>query len=115
MALIAKAATQEEQIEYARSLRMLKAGWTTELRTAYFEWFLKAANYHGGASFDKFIEFIRTDAVATLTDAEKVALAELLARKPEKKSALENLSAIFAGRKPTTGRSTNSRRRQQPV
>ncbi len=100
IALIANAATQEEQIEYTRSLRMLRAGWTTELRTAYFEWFLKAANYHGGASFEKFIEFIRTDAVASLTDAEKVALTGVLARKPERKTALENLSAIFAGRKP---------------
>src|SRR5438876_11606311 len=27
----------------------------------------KAANYRGGASFDKFIEFIRTDAVASLS------------------------------------------------
>ena len=101
LALIANAPTQEEQIEYARSLRMLRAGWTIELRTAYFEWFLKAANYRGGASFDKFIEFIRADAVASLTDAEKTALAEVLAKRPEKKSAIENLSAIFAGRKPT--------------
>jgi len=101
MQLIADAPTQEEQIEYARSLRMLKTGWTKELRTAQFEWFLKAANYRGGASFEKFIEFIRTDAEATLTDAERKDLAELLAKKPEKKSVLENLSAVFAGRKPT--------------
>jgi len=101
IALIANAPTQEEQIEYARSLRMLKAGWTLELRTAYFEWFLKAANYRGGASFEKFIEFIRTDAVASLTDAETSSLAAVLAKKPEKKSAIESLSAIFVGRKST--------------
>jgi len=101
MALIASAPTQEEQIEYARSLRMLKAGWTIELRTAYFEWLLKAANYRGGASFEKFIEFIRNDAVATLTDTEKTALAEVLAKKPERKSIIESLSVIFAGRQPT--------------
>lgn len=101
MKLIADAPTQEEQIEYARSLRMLKTGWTKELRTAQFEWFLKAANYRGGASFEKFIEFIRTDAEATLTAAEKTELAELLAKRPEKKSVLENLSAVFAGRQPT--------------
>jgi len=101
IALIANAPTQEEQIEYARSLRMLKAGWTIELRTAFFEWFLTAASFRGGASFEKFIEFIRTDAVATLTEAETTSLAELLAKKPEKKSAIENLGAIFAGRKPT--------------
>jgi putative heme-binding domain-containing protein len=98
VALMQSAATQEEQIEYARSLRMLKAGWTNELRTAYFNWFLKAANYHGGASFEKFIEFIRTDALATLTDAEKVALKDVLEAKPVKKSAIEISAEFFAGR-----------------
>ncbi len=100
IALIANAATQEEQIEYARSLRMLKAGWTNETRTAYLEWFLKAANFRGGASFDKFIEFIRNDALATFTDAEKASLAALIEKKPERKSAIENLGAMFAGRTP---------------
>ena len=37
MKLIADAPTQEEQIEYARSLHMLDTGWTLPLRTAYFE------------------------------------------------------------------------------
>lgn len=101
MTLIAVAPTQEEQLQYARSLRMLKSGWTTELRTAYFEWFLKAASYRGGASFDRFIEFIRNDAVASLTEAEKAELANVLAKTPVRKSALENLGSIFEGR-PTT-------------
>lgn len=98
IALIQSAPAQEEQMQYARSIRMLKAGWTAELRTAYFEWFLKAANYKGGASFDKFIQFIRDDAVASLTESERVSMSDLLARKPTKKSALENLGEIFAGR-----------------
>jgi mono/diheme cytochrome c family protein len=80
---------------------MLKAGWTKETRTAYFEWFLKAANYRGGASFEKFIEFIRTDAVASLSDAEKTSLGDLLSRKPEKKTVLENFGAALKDRKPT--------------
>ena len=101
IALIQSAPTQEEQMQYARSIRLLKTGWTTELRTAYFEWFLKAASYRGGASFAKFIEFIRNDAVASLSDEEKQSLAEVLAKKPVKKSALENLGAIFAGREET--------------
>ena len=87
IALIEKAPTQEEQMEYARSLRMLKAGWTTPLHTAYFEWFLKAANYRGGASFEKFIEFIRNDAVASLSDSREDGTADVLAKKPVKKSA----------------------------
>lgn len=101
MQLIAAAPAQEEQVQYARSIRMLKNGWTPELRTAYFEWFLKASNYKGGASFEKFIQFIRTDAVASLSDSDKQSMAELLAKKPEKKSALENLGAIFKGRSET--------------
>jgi len=98
MALIDSAPTQEEQVQYARSIRLLKTGWTPALQTQYFEWFLKAANYRGGASFAKFIEFIRNDAVATLSDNQKESLKEVLARKPKQKSALENLGAIFEGR-----------------
>ena len=101
MALIEKAPAQEEQLQYARSLRMLTAGWTPELRTAYFEWFLTAANYRGGASFEKFIEFIRKDAVEALTAEEKASMAELLARQPVRKSVLENLGQIFEGREST--------------
>jgi putative heme-binding domain-containing protein len=101
MALIAAAQSQEPQMEYARSLRMLKTGWTKELRTAQVEWFLKATNYRGGASFEKFIEFIRNDSLATFTDAEKTELAALIAKQPERKSVQENLGAVFAGRTPT--------------
>lgn len=98
MALIEAAPTQEEQMQYARSIRMLKTGWTNELQMAYFKWFLKAANYRGGASFAKFIQFIRKDAVASLSKPQKESLKEILAKKPEKKSAIENLGAIFDGR-----------------
>jgi putative heme-binding domain-containing protein len=101
MALIAAAESQEPQMEYARSLRFLTAGWTPELRTQQLEWFLKAANYKGGSSFDKFIEFIRNDSLSTFTGAEKTQLAELIAKKPERKSAIENVGAMFVGRTPT--------------
>ncbi|MEX2579799.1 MAG: family 16 glycoside hydrolase [Verrucomicrobiales bacterium] len=101
MALIAEAGSQEPQMEYARSLRHLKAGWTPELRRQQLEWFLTAANYRGGASFEKFIEGIRADSLATFTEAETTEHAELIARKPERKSAIENVGAVFAGRAPT--------------
>ena len=99
--LIANAPSQEEQMQYARSIRLLTAGWSPDLREAYFEWFLKAANYKGGASFDKFIQFIRDDAVASLTEDEKQSMTDLLARKPKVKSALENFGEVFVGRTPT--------------
>ena len=97
--LLQEAATQEEQIEYARSLRMLKSGCTMELRTAYFNWFLKAANYRGGKSFSIFIEFIRRDAVASLSEEERVVLKELLAQKPVVKSPFEIMAQAMIGRK----------------
>ena len=98
MAALKNAPGQEEQMEYARSLRMLKTGWTTELRTEQFNWFLRAANYRGGASFEKFIEFIRNDAEASLSASERTALTAVLAKKPVKKSPLEALAEAFAGR-----------------
>jgi putative heme-binding domain-containing protein len=80
--LLAEAPTQEEQMEYARALRMLKAGWTPELRKPYFEWFVKAQTYKGGNSFTKFVLMMKADAVKTLSDAEKVVLQPILDAKP---------------------------------
>ena len=101
MALISAAPSQEPQMQYARSLRFLKTGWTSDLRKQQLEWFLRAANYNGGSSFAKFIEFIRNDSLATFTDAEKAEHAELVAKKPETKSAIELSGEMFAGRTPT--------------
>jgi putative heme-binding domain-containing protein len=98
LTLMENAATQEEQLQYARCLRLLRAGWSTELRTQYFNWFLKADSYRGGASFDIFLKFIRDDAVASLDADSKISLATLLATKPVRKSVIENLGAIFEGR-----------------
>ncbi len=101
MALILAAESQEPQMEYARSLRHLRVGWTPELREQQLNWFLKAANYRGGASFEKFIGFIREESLATFTENEKTRHAELIAKKAERKSAIENLGALFVGRTPT--------------
>jgi putative heme-binding domain-containing protein len=76
--LLQTAPTQEEQIEYARSLRKLQAGWTPELRKTYFEWFNKAAGYRGGASFGLFVANIKKDAQELLSEADREALAEII-------------------------------------
>ena len=88
IALIDDAPTQEEQIDYARALRMLKAGWTPELRRAQFEWFVKAMNYRGGNSFGLFVQNIKTDAIATLTEAEKTALQPIIDKQPEQSAPI---------------------------
>ena len=82
MKLLRAAPTQEEQLEYVRALRMLKAGWTPELRKEYFTWFLKAGSYKGGSSFANFLRLIKTDALASLTDGERVALKEVINASP---------------------------------
>ena len=82
MKLLADAPTQEEQLEYVRSLRVLKAGWTPQLRSEYFVWFNKAGGYKGGNSFQGFLRLIKTDAVALLTADEKVVLKPILDAKP---------------------------------
>ena len=79
MDLIARAPTQEEQLDYAKSLRLLKTGWTPELRRAYFTWLRKAYTYKGGASFRGFLEkSLKRDSVATLSDSERTELKPLI-------------------------------------
>jgi putative heme-binding domain-containing protein len=76
--LLERALTQEEQLEYARALRVLDAGWTPALREAYFSWFLKAAAFRGGNSLRGFLANIKRDAVAHLAEPEKARLKPIL-------------------------------------
>lgn len=87
------APTQEEQLDLARALRVCKTGWTQPLREEYFRWFLKAANFKGGASLNGFLRDIKNDAMANLSEGEKVALKTIIETKPEKVSPLEALTA----------------------
>lgn len=80
--LLNAALTQEEQIEYARSLRMLNGGWTRELRKQYFEWFTKAEAYKGGMSFGGFLKQIKDDAIVRLPESDRIALKSIIEAKP---------------------------------
>ncbi|HEY4312561.1 MAG TPA: c-type cytochrome [Pirellulales bacterium] len=82
VALLDKALTQEDQIQYASDLRVLTTGWTPELRKAYFSWFPKAAGYKGGNSFRGFMNNIKKDAIAHLSDDEKKEYESLYDAKP---------------------------------
>jgi putative heme-binding domain-containing protein len=79
MQLLTAARTQEEQLHYVLVLRVVTRGWTPEQHNAYFSWINHAEkNYRGGASFKRFLQRIREDAIKTLTDDEKTALAAVL-------------------------------------
>lgn len=98
VALLESAPSQQEQIDYAKSLRLLNAGWTMDLHRAYFGWFPKAFGYRGGASFSKFVESIKNDAVARLNPTEKLSLQEILDRQPESRNPLQIMAESLAGR-----------------
>jgi putative heme-binding domain-containing protein len=73
------ASTQEDQVHYAFVLRNARHGWSPELRRDYFNWLsLAEAKYRGGASFKNFIIRIRKDAAETLSDDQRVALADII-------------------------------------
>lgn len=103
IAQLEKSPTQEEQMDYAFSLRVLRAGWTPALRQTYFSWFNKAASYRGGHSFAGFVRNIKTEALKGLSESEVAALKPILDAKPVRKSPLEVLAgSTLAGR--TTSR-----------
>lgn len=100
LALLEAAATQEEQIHYVFHLRTLRSGWTLDQRRKYFSWFAQSRQgaqhpadlvrwfheaereYSDGASFPKFIAYFKKDAVNTLTDSERTALADIILAEP---------------------------------
>ena len=91
MKLMTAAPTQEEQMEYALSLRNLKTGWTPELRKTYFTWFLKASGYKGGNSFAGFVRNIKGEAVALLSEDEKALLKPILEASPKVENPWANV------------------------
>ncbi|MBI3877604.1 MAG: c-type cytochrome, partial [Verrucomicrobia bacterium] len=85
--LIARAPTQEEQMQFVFTLRNVARGWSPDDRRTYFKWFDKATGYTGGKTFSAYIRDIKADAMATLTDTERATLASLLNPPPPKLAA----------------------------
>lgn len=111
--LLEAAPTQEEQLTYVLALRMIKTGWTPDLRRAYFSWWTRDRRAHppehpayvlkwfedagrpysDGSSYNNFVKRLHEDAVNTLTPQEKTDLADVIqaynpdarvARRPKK-------------------------------
>ena len=96
IALLDKAATQEEQTYYVMRLRNITNGWTLDLRKDYLGWLDKnrdhiqhppdmmqyfkdvGRDYSDGASFPKFIQNFRKASIATLSESEREDLAAFL-------------------------------------
>ena len=93
LAALREAHTQEEQIEYAIALRVLKTGWTLSFREEYFRWFVKAQAYRGGNTFASSLRRAKEGAVALLGADEKRALQPILDARSDVRSPLELLSS----------------------
>ncbi len=69
---------QEDRLQGLLALRNVKQGWTPASRQAYFQVLRDAARFVGGEGLPTFLERLRADAVATLSDAERSQFADLL-------------------------------------
>ncbi len=78
LAMLESAATQEEQVHYAMTLRHAR-GWTLDQRRRLFVWLAAARKLPGGKLVAKTIEDLRSDLVAALPDDDRAALAAELA------------------------------------
>jgi putative heme-binding domain-containing protein len=73
----------KQQIAFAYTLRNATAGWSPELRKEFFRWFPKTASWKGGNSLSKFVQTIRAEALAKVSDpTEKLALDRLSQEPP---------------------------------
>lgn len=67
-------------IHFAFVLRNVKTPWTIDQRRRYFAFFIEAAKHPGGVSYAKFLEQFREDALLTCSEAEKVAVDDLISQ-----------------------------------
>jgi putative heme-binding domain-containing protein len=69
---------QEDRLQALFALRNVRAGWTIETRRAYFAALNDGAKFVAGEGMPKFLTQIRDEALQTLTDDERTALADIL-------------------------------------
>ncbi len=82
MKLLSGSQTQEEQLYYVLTLRNVSNLLSKEERRAYFGWLnLAEQTYRGGNSFKKFLIRIREDAALRLSDADRLALKDVIEEK----------------------------------
>ncbi len=77
-----------QQMHYAFALRNMRFGWTLEQRQQYFAWYDEAAKRSGGNSYLKFLQNMKTEALANASDSEKKALEGKINTAPVKEAEL---------------------------
>ncbi len=82
--LLDRAQTQEEQLDLLYALALAKRGWTLDARRTFFQWLKKAGSFPGEHLMPKVINFIRADALLTLSADERAVLTPFLAELDQK-------------------------------
>lgn len=68
------------KLEYLFMLRDMKAGWTLEQRKTYFNMINDAAGAMGGESYWGFLERMREEALAGVSDDDRLALGSIISK-----------------------------------
>ncbi len=76
MVALERAPNRSEALRFVTNLRLLKDGWTDELRARYWQWLAGANDRAGGFSLRGFIEVIRRDARAHVGESTNAAHSE---------------------------------------
>lgn len=87
-----------QQIALAYALRNATAGWTPKLRTEFFSWFPRTRNWKGGSSFGGFIQNIRVESLANVTDKTERAALDALSKPPPPSFAVASITPKGPGR-----------------
>lgn len=77
--LLSAAKKQEEQMFYIYTLRNLEHGWSLDQRREFLAAVKKMDRYEGSSYMQRFVGFIRSDVLASLSESEQRELAPLIA------------------------------------
>ena len=80
LAHLTAAKTAEENLFYCYILRNVPQGWTLDQRRQFFAALREAEGFPGSQYLPRYLTFLRTDAIALLSEQERTALAPELAR-----------------------------------
>jgi putative heme-binding domain-containing protein len=82
--LLTKAASQEEQTHYILTLRTIeRERWTLPQLRVVLAWFRDATARRGGVTFSDYVSLMRSEYLEKLSDADREALADVLAREDD--------------------------------
>ena len=80
LGMLDSAPTQEEQLWHIFALRNVDRGWTLSQREQYFQWLKRSEDFSGAHYLHRFLTFIRTDALGTLSAGDRKDLSPLIDR-----------------------------------